>query len=460
MSVVIQYEEAGPWRKKLTIEVPAPAVEAETGRVVKELIRTIDLPGFRRGKVPASLIHKRFFGEIEHRVTEKLVPRYWHQAEAEKNIDALTQPQVDEVNFEPGAAMTFVAIVETRPQIELGNVDEFELPEVDGEPTEDEVNQMINDVRRRHATWTTVDRPAAMGDVVKGQVFEVGATSDGDDGDGDDGDGGEAGADGPAGQPLRAEIGGQGIDEELSLALTGLKAGQQATFKRAVPAGAAGDGEESREQEYRIEVESVEEEDLPDFDEEFAKKMGVESTDQITEGVTGQMRQMKQQEARQQRETALLDQLREAYPLELPEGVVDQEMERLLHEQASRLSAQGIDLEAAGLDWQGLAESMRPEAQKRVHNSLLLDAIGKKKGIKLDESEFERVLGSIAREQKKSSLTVRQELDAAGRLGLLRADILERQVLRQLVDGDPDPAEDGDGATDEAQDETEKAAEE
>lgn len=441
MSVVIQYEEAGPWRKKLTIEVPAPAVEAETGRVVKELVRGIDMPGFRKGKVPASLIKKRFSGEIEYRVTEKLVPRYWHQAEAEKNLDSLTQPQVDEVKFEVGAPMTFVAVVETRPEIELGNIDDFDLPATDYEPSEDEVTQMITDVRRRHATWKAVERESTTGDIVKGMVFEVGGPDDDADGDGADGDGDGAGQ---AGQPLRVEIGGQGIDEELSLALTSLKSGQQATFTRRL---GEGEGEVGREQEYRIEVESVEEEELPELNEEFAKKMGVSSLDEITDGIRSQLRQMKEYDGRQKLEAAVLEQLRERHPMELPQGVVEREVERMLHEQASRMSSQGIDIESAGLDWQALAEQMKPEGEKRVHNRLLLEAVGKAKNIRLDEAEFELMLSNIAREQKKSSLQIRQELDATDRLPLLRADLFERQVLRQLAHGEPESADETDEST-------------
>ena len=444
MSVVIAYEEAGPWRKRLTIEVPAPAVEAETGRILKSLSRQVQLPGFRKGKVPGSLILKRFQGEVEQKVSEKLVPRYWHQAEAEKNLDALTPPQVEELNFTPGKPMTFVAVVETRPEIELKNVDDFTLPDAAVKLDDDEVEQMIRDMRRRHAEWIEVERPAATGDLVEGQVIDVAAAPEDD----------EEPAEGVS-QPLRIEIGGEGTDEELSLALTGLSAGASTSFRRSAgpPGGDRGElgAGEGGEREYRIEVSSVQEQELPELDEDFAQKMGAPSVEALRENVVQHLRGLKKSEAQQKRETALLEQLRERHPMELPQGVVDREAERMMQEQASRFAAQGIDLETAPINWEAMAAQIRPEAQKRVHSSLVLDAVAKHKEIKLDEAEFERVLADIARQQKKTSLAVRQELDASGRLSMLRSQLLERQTVRHLLGED---AEDSDGAGEDAGEES------
>jgi trigger factor len=426
MSVVIQFEEAGPWKKRLTIEVPAPAVEAETGRVIKQLGQSINLPGFRKGKIPASIIQKRFSSEVERRVTEVLVPRYWNQAEAEKSLDALTQPQVEDVRFEPGAPMRFVAVVETRPEIELKNVDDFTLPEGDVEPSADDVNQALTDLRRRFAAWKPVDRPAARGDVVQGEVVRLA--------------GEEAESPGEAErQPLRIEIGADGVDEELSLALTGLAPGQSTTFRRRPGAGA-----EDRPAEFRIEVSGVEEIELAELDDDLAVKLGATDAAKLEDDVRGQLRAIRRMELEKKRDAALLEQLRERHPMELPQGVVEQEVDRMFQDQLTRLAAQGVDLEHAPIDWEAMRSQLRPQAQKRVHSSLLLEAVARAKNLKLDEAEFERFLSTIAREQKKSSLAVRQELDQSGRLPLIRAQLLESQALRHLLSAGEGPAGAGD----------------
>ena len=120
MSVVVSQEDVGPCRKQLTVEVPAPAVEAETQRVLREIGNRVKVPGFRKGKVPADLVRRRFAKDIEQEVKDRLLPRYWRQAQAEASLEPLLPPEVGEVtDLKPGEPLTFVATVETRPVIEL-----------------------------------------------------------------------------------------------------------------------------------------------------------------------------------------------------------------------------------------------------------------------------------------------------------------------------------------------------
>ena len=131
MSVVSSIESVGPCRKRLHIEVPAPAVDAETERVVREYGRKVRLPGFRSGKVPAAVVQQRFKSEIEREVLDRLVPRYWKQAQAESSLDPLLPPSVEDVELKSGEPLVFVATVEVRPPIQLGDIVNFDLPPTD-----------------------------------------------------------------------------------------------------------------------------------------------------------------------------------------------------------------------------------------------------------------------------------------------------------------------------------------
>src|SRR3954447_20574259 len=148
MSVVLSVEDVGPCRKQLKIEVPGPAVAAETERVVNEHKKRAKLPGFRPGKVPGNMVRQRFKKEIEEEVTERLVPRYWHQAEAEQKLDPLLPPELADVELSLGEAMTFTAIVELRPEIALGQYSELDLPEMSVEPSEDEIERQMDELRK------------------------------------------------------------------------------------------------------------------------------------------------------------------------------------------------------------------------------------------------------------------------------------------------------------------------
>src|SRR4051812_3090857 len=145
MSVVLSLEDVGPCRKQIKVEVPAPAVEAETQRVVRDYGQKVRLPGFRQGKVPSELVRRRFAKEIEEEVKERLLPRYWKQAQAESALEPLLPPEVNGVSDPaPGEPLTFVATVETRPQIELRNIDSFDLPDPEVDPGTMEIEETID----------------------------------------------------------------------------------------------------------------------------------------------------------------------------------------------------------------------------------------------------------------------------------------------------------------------------
>ena len=449
MSVVTSYEDVGPCRKKMTIEVPAPAVEAEIGRVVNSFKREIHIPGFRKGKVPASLIKKRFQEDIKREVADRLVPRYWHQAQAEKSIDPLMPPQIESLEVDADQGMSFVAVVEIRPDLEIGELPELDLPGGDGEPTEDEKDDALRSLRRRHATWTEVERGAARGDMVVGQMRALDAPAEAGDADeaDDDESAEEDSADDAAAQdaaqvePLNVELGAPGVDEEMTLALTGLTAGQNTEYSRRHEQ----DGETVIEK-FRLEVEAVKEPDLPELDDELAEKFGFDSAEELTDGVFENLRNSKQRELKAEREKALLEQLRQRYPLELPQGVVDHEGEQMLQDTMYRLSGQGIDVENVGIDWQKMIGDMRPQAEQRVHDRLVLDAMAAHLELKVDESEFERFLAMAAAERQMSSQALRQQLSENGRLEPLRAQLLREQAMRRLTGEDVADDEAADGA--------------
>ncbi|MEM1202216.1 MAG: trigger factor [Acidobacteriota bacterium] len=432
MSVVRSIEEVGPCRLKVTIEVPSPAVEAELGRVVQDYRKHAHLPGFRKGKVPAGVIRKRYRREIEKDLIERLLPRYWKQAQAEKGLDPLMPPMLDEPELVDGEPLTVVMSVETRPEIALGEVHDYDLPEESTEVSDDELAEALADLRRNFATWETVDRAAAQGDLVVGTVLK------------DSDDDGETEVEA---QPLHYEIGGKNGDEELSLALTGASAGQSVEHTTT-----QGEGDEAETVRWTVSVSEVKEQNLPELDDELASKVGEFETVSELEGAVGEnLEARKKDDLRRRRQKALLDQLVERHPLTLPEGVVQQEAERLVQEYAEHMSRQGVDLENAGIDWGSMLDDIRPQAERRVHERLLLDAVAKKDGIRLDEAEFERFLGAAAAQQGLSSLALRQRLSENGQIDGLRGQMLRDQTLSQLL-GEREASDDEGTETDDDND--------
>jgi trigger factor len=426
MSVVLSLEDVGPCRKQIKVEVPAPAVEAETQRVVRDYGQKVRLPGFRQGKVPTELVRRRFAKEIDQEVKERLLPRYWRQAQAESSLEPLLPPEVDEVSeLTPGEPLTFVATIETRPQIELRDIDSFNLPDPEVDPGTMEIEETIDNIRKQMSEWVTVDRPASRGDQLSLQVTTVGSAEHPEE----------------RTDPVTVEVGDPQVWEELSLAVQGLSAGQETTFERRHehPAAEEGGAPEVHEQRFRVKVDEVKERDLPPLDDAFAAKVNPEfqSFEALREAVVGRLRQQKDEKRREARHQALLDQLRDRHPIDLPQGVVRREVEGMTQDYAENLARRGVDVDKANIDWSRVAEEMTPMAEKRVHARLLLDAVADHRELAVTEEEFERTLAVLARAQGVSTPVLRRKLDEDGRLTSLRSQLRREKTIRTLL-GEPD----------------------
>lgn len=432
MSVVVSVQDVGPCRKQLTIAVPAPAVEAETERVVQEYGRKVRLPGFRKGKVPSELVRRRFQRDIEHEVVDRLLPRYWRQAQAESEIDPLLPPEVQEVEeLRPGEALTFVATVETRPHIELHDLD-FDLPSPAVEPGEVDIEEAIEELRREVGTWVPVERPAARGDLVSARITELPPA------------GAEPEAAGTE-KTLEIEVGNPQVWEELSLALSGLAAGQETRFtRRETHAGTEEAPPHEHERQFRVAAVAVKERELPPLDDELASRISPDfkALGELREAVVRRLRAQREEQRRETRQKALLDGLRERHPLELPRRVVDQETEKLVHEYAEGMARQGVDLERSRIDWNEVGTGLRPLAERRVHARLLLDAVAEARGLEVEEAEFEATLAALARAQGSSTPALRKSLDEQGRLSAFRAQLRRDKTIRHLLGELPEPAVD------------------
>jgi len=458
MSVVLSMQDVGPWRKQLTVEVPAPAVEAETERVVREYGQRVRIPGFRRGKVPAELVRRRFAKDIEREVIDRLLPRYWRQAQAESEIEPLMPPEVDEVrDLEPGGSLTFVATVETRPKVELGNIHDFQLPDPEIEPGELDVDKALDDLRVRFGEWVPVERPAARGDLVSTQITELPENlpdtpekPETAAADGAPAADSPPGTVGPKVQPVEFEVGDERVWEELSLAVSGLAAGQEAPFTHeggaapAAPAGGPGEhpgaaATGAGPRRFKVQVIAVKERELPALDDELAARVNPElgGLTALRELVSRRLREARIEERAEQRQRALLDQLRERHPMELPQGVLQREVEHLASDYAESLAQRGVRLEQAGLDWQRIREEMRPLAERRVHARLLLDAVADAEPVVVTDEEFERALAILARAQKTTTPALRKALDENGRLAPLREQMRRDKTMRHLLGESP-----------------------
>jgi trigger factor len=422
MSVVQSIEDIGPSKKELKIEVPAAAVDAETARVVKDYGRKLKIPGFRPGKVPSGVVRQRFRQDIDREVVERLVPRFWSQAETEAGLDPITPPELAGVEERTeGEPLVFTAQVEVRPEIEIGDLSGFEIPDPPAESTEEEIDAALEDLRRRAGGWTTVERAAGQGDLVSVEIEEVTP-------------GKPEPEEGAEPDRVDVEVGAPQVWEELSLALSGLSAGQKGEFSRMHD-----EQGEVRERSFKLNVQEVKERELPDVDDALAREVGhFETLAELTDALRERLTAQKTSERNEARERALLDQLRARFPVAVPEGVVNRETESMVREYAESLARQGVDVENAGLDWRAVAEQARPGAEKQAHARLVLDAVAKKEGIAVSDDELDAFLARLASQEGGSPAALRRTLAKDGRLEAVRLRLRRGKTVRRLL-GEEEP---------------------
>ena len=456
MSVVVAVEDTGVCRKQLTIEVPREEVETATRRVVGRYAKSARIPGFRPGKVPAHLVRKRYQEDIDRDVVELLVPQYWERAREQEGIDPLGQPRLTDVGaVAAGEPLRFVAVVEVRPAVELADLGGFELPEPPAAPSDEEVEEAIEDLRRQAGEWKDAERPAARGDLAVLRIREEkrgGAEgADEEKGEAAEGEAAESeAAEGAAAEPaepiaaewqtIEVEVGEPRVWEELSLAITGLAAGQRTRFTRRPEEGTAEGGGETQPRSFELEVEAVREREPAPLDDDFAKKVGdFSDVAALRQAVVANLTRGKRQERLQKRREALLEQLRTRYPLALPQGVVDSEVEGMVREFAHDLAHRGIDPRQAQIDWDKLAGEVRGPAERRVHERLLLDAVAEREGIVATADEAEALIAAISKAERAPVERVREALGGPeGIAARLRRD---KAVRHLLGDEEPEAAE-------------------
>ena len=438
MTVVVSKRDVGVCRQEFEIEVPASEVDAEYLRVARDYRRRARIDGFRKGKAPLDLVRQRFAGAIGEDVSERLAPKYWRRASEEDGVQAMLPPSVAPVQAAPGEPLRFTVTVDVEPEVEIGDSRSFELPRPETEPSEAEVAELLEQVRLQRSTWVPVEGAAARGDRVRGRIHRAAmpgyvAETAAEDPDPDQDD-----HRGPATHDFDLELGDERAWPELTDNLTGLSAGRKAEFERTEM-----DEDVERQRGYEIEVDEVLERKLPDVDDDWAGSLSatIETVDDLRRQLGEQVRARKVEQAGQQRADALLDQLRERYPVTLPVAVVEREALQMARSYANNLARQGFDFERQQLPWEQLMEEIRPQAQKRAHASFLLDRIARDDGVEATAEDLERALEIMARGRNTNRGRLRRELERDGGLEMLRVELRRDRTVQALLSANAPPEE-------------------
>jgi len=406
-----------PCTREVSVEVPADVVARETESVVQNYQKLARLPGFRKGKVPITVVRSRFAGDIRGEVIERLVPRYFREEVEKQKLEPVSQPQVTDLHIKEGEPMRFKATFEVLPPIEVTGYQELRAEKTDTNISEEEVTAELNNLRERRAVFTPVeDRALADGDFA-----DVSFTSTPKE---------EGGKPVPVNDVL-VHIGGPDTVKEFSENLRGARAGEERTFDVAYPEDFNDPRLAGKTVEYKVEVKAIKQKSLPELNDDFAKSLGdfedLETVKQrIREGLESEKKHRAEHEAKEK----LMDELVRRNEFPVPESMVEHQIDLRLERGLRALAAQGLSAEhMKKMDLPRLRAGQRDAAVKEVKASLILEKIAEAEKIEVSDEEVGKEIDALARQTKQSSEEIRSRLTRDGALDRIRNRIRNEKAL-------------------------------
>ncbi|GAA4145576.1 trigger factor [Actinomadura keratinilytica] len=414
-------EELTPTRVKLTVEVPFDELKPNLDKAYKEISRQVRIKGFRPGKVPAPLIDKYVGrGAVLQEAVNDALPQLYGRAVEESEIFVLGQPDVEVTELDDGKQFAFTAEVDIRPKFEVPDYDGLEVVVDDAVVTDERVEETIGNLRERFASLTTVDRAAEAGDFA---VVDLEAKIDGETVE-------DASTTG-----LSYEVGSNSSVEGLDDALTGLKAGESATFTAALKGGERA-GEEA---EITATVQSVKVKNLPDLDDEFAQLASeFDTLEELRADVRTRLeRQLRAQQLSQARDRAL-EALLEKIDIPLPERVVEEEINRRNQQLEQQLQMAGMTkadyLKSEEKSEEDFAAEVAEAARQAVKGGFVLDQLAVQEELGVENEELSEYVVTQAMQMGVPPQQLAQYLTENNQLPAIVAEVLRNKALNLVVE--------------------------
>ena len=406
-------------RKSVAVEIPSEIVDAQIDRVARSYSRQARIPGFRQGKVPPTLIKKRFREQILHDVAHDLIPRAIDEALRERGIEPVDTPDVKDVTLDEGKALTFTATFETLPPIEPGPLNTIALRRPAVTVEHDAVEQALLQLQSRAARFEPVEgRGIEEGDTV---TLDVDRTS-------------SPGTKAGHSHDVVVEIGGKanppGFDEQLK----GLEAGAEKTFTIHYPDDYAVKEMAGTDVGYSVKVKDVRKRVLPALDDEFAKDVGdFDTLEALRNRIESDLRREAEAEADRNLRGDLLKELAARVAVDIPASLVERELDRRTEEFARRLMDQNIDPRKANIDWDQFRDSQREASLDSVKSALVLDEISRRENVTVSPDDIEKDVIQYAERSGLTPAAVRARLEKEGALSRLSAGLRREKTMDYVL---------------------------
>jgi len=404
-------------KREIEVEIPAAEVSRETDSLIQKYQKLARLPGFRRGHVPASIIRQRFGEDIKNDMVDALVPRYFRKQADKLGLIPVSQPRVTDLHVHEGEPLRFKASFEVMPELTVEGYKELRADKPAISVTDEEIEQALNDLREQHAAFTSVEgRPLADGDFAQVSL----------DGKPKDGEGNPVHMD-----DILVEIGGKNTMPEFTENLRGAATGGEPSFDVTYPEDSSDKRLAGKTFNYTVKVQSIKQKSLPELNDQFAKELGEftnleEVRKRIREGMEVERKHAVEREAKDK----LVAELVKRNDFEVPEALVERQIDIRLERGLRALAAQGMKPEdIKKMDLNRLRAGQREQALQEVKASLLLDKIAQEEKVEVSDEEIGREVEALAKQSKQTPEAIRARLTRDGALDRIRNRIRNEKTL-------------------------------
>jgi trigger factor len=408
-------------RVRLAVEVPFVELEPSLKKAYREIAQQVTIPGFRRGKVPSSVIDQRVGrGAVLNEAVQEAIPEQLFAAIQEHEVKTLGRPDVEITEFSDGEPLRFTAEVDVRPEITLPDLGGIEVTVDEVQLGEDEISEQLAGLRERFATLKTVERPAQVGDYAQ---VDLSATVDG------------AEVPGGTASNISHEVGGNQLLPGLDEVLAGMSAGGSATFVTQLVGGDFA----GRDADVAVTVRTVKEKQLPELDDAFAQLASeFDTLDELREDLRNRLRKVKRVEQLYAARDKALDELVKATEVPAPDGIVREEADRqrqLISDQLERIGTSMDEyLESEGKTEDQVDTELTEAASTGVKIQLVLDTLADAENIQVSDDEFGHEIVHRAQRAGAAPQQYYDQMVRAGTAGAVYGDVRRGKALTLVLE--------------------------
>lgn len=419
----VTVSESDTWRRTLEVEVPDEDVRQRFEAAYKNYSKSLNLPGFRRGKIPVSLVKKRFGKAIQGEVLQEVMQECYREASRSEGLTPISDAAIEDVNYEEGQPLKFRASVDVKPEIVVQDYRGLKTTRLVFEVADADVEEQLQLLREQNATEQEVDRPAESGDVVVADLQEL--------------DENGLPIIGRKQEERPFHIGGSNANHDLDNQLVGISAGET----RRIVLTHVGEGEleadiegsqhqDGREIRMMFSAKEVRERTLPELDDEFAKDQGqFESLDELTAQIRTDLQAQADFASRRYLEGHIVDELIRKNAFDLPEIMVENALDTLVENQKKEHEGHDHDV-----DEEAIRQESREGAIRGLKRHLLLEAIQKQEELEVEEAEMDSQLDVMSRRYNTEREQLRQILRRSDQIERIESELLTKKTFDFLIE--------------------------